>query len=148
MIPLPDQVRRSYTALMTGDHATAREHCAEDVTCHIGGQHPFTGDYHGVAQITDVVRCMDEVGGAPSFTVTNVMSDDSGSQVLIEGVAVHGSYARHVINRLRYEGGRLTELWIRPLDQRAEDEFWRGRVPQQRAGGSGAPADAEATNGG
>ena len=136
MIPLPDQVRRSYTALMTGDDVTAADHCAEDVTCHIGGENPFSGDYRGVAQITELLRQMDEVGGDPSFTVTNVMSDDTGAQVLIEGVAMHSGFARHMINRLRYDDDRLVELWIKPLDQRAEDEFWRGRVPQQRAGGS------------
>jgi hypothetical protein len=86
---------------------------------------------------------MDEVGGEHSFTVTNVMTDDTGSQVLIEGVAKHGSFARHVINRLRYDGERLAELWLKPLDQRAEDEFWRGRVPQQRAGRSGSTAAAD-----
>lgn len=145
MIPLPDQVKRSYSALMTGDDVTAARNCAEDVTCHIGGENPFSGDYRGVAQITELLRCMDAAGGSPSFTVTNVMSDDTGAQVLIEGVAMHGTYARHMINRLRYDDGRLVELWIKPLDQRAEDEFWRGRVPQQRGGGSGgSPADAPA----
>ena len=143
MIPLPDQVRRSYSALMAGDSSTAREHCAEDVVCHIGGEHPFSGDYRGVAEISELLRVMDEVGGEHSFTVTNVMTDDTGSQVLIEGVAKHGSFVRHVINRLRYEGERLAELWLKPLDQRAEDEFWRGQVPQQRAGGSDSTAAAD-----
>ena len=143
MIPLPDQVRRSYSALLIGDDDTASRHCAEDVTCHIGGQHPFSGDYCGVAAITELLRIMGEVGGSPSFTVTNVMTDDAGVQVLIEGVARHGGYARHVINRLRYDGDRLAELWIKPLDQRAEDEFWRTRVPQQRAGGAGTTTPAD-----
>jgi ketosteroid isomerase-like protein len=146
MIPLPDQVRRSFSALMDGDDDTASRNCAADVTCHIGGQHPFTGEYRGVARITEMLRLMDEIGGGHSFTVTNVMTDDSGSQVLIEGVAMHGSFARHVIKRLRYDGGRLVELWIKPLDQRAEDEFWRAQVPHQRLGGS-VPVDAEAGNG-
>lgn len=145
MISLPDHVRDSYTALMTGDAVTARRHCLAGVTCHVGGQHQFSGDYDGVAGITDLLQRMDEAGGDHSFTVTNVMSDDSGSQVLIEGVAVHDSYVRHVIHRLRYAEGRLAELWLKPLDQRTEDEFWSGRMPQQRAGGSGAPAEADAT---
>lgn len=149
MIPLPDKVTRSYTALMTGDDTTARPHCADDVTCHIVGQHPFSGDYHGVDQISAVLRRMDEAAGSQaSFTPTNLMSDDSGSQVLIEGVLMHGSYVRHVINRLRYDDDRLVELWLKPLDQRAEDEFWLARLPQQRSGLSDAPVDAEATNGG
>jgi uncharacterized protein len=138
MIPLPDQVRRSYSALMAGDGVTAARNCAEGVVCHIGGDNPFSGDYRGVEQITGVLREMDELGGPHSFTVTNVMSDDTGSQVLIEGVAMHGSYARHVLNRLRYDEGRLVELWLKPLDQRTEDEFWRGRVPHQRGGGRAA----------
>lgn len=127
-----------YAALLSGDEDAAALHCAADVTCHVGGEHPFSGDYRGVDDITSVLRRMDEVGGEPSFTATNVMSDDSGSQVLVEGMAKHGTYARHVITRLRYEEGRLAELWIKPLDQRTEDDFWRGRMPQQRAGGSGA----------
>ena len=143
MIPLPDQVTRSYSALTTGDSATAGLHCVEDVLCHVTGAHPFSGDYRGVAEIVELLRAMDEAGGDHSFTVTNVMSDDTGSQVLVEGVARHGSFARHVINRLRYDGELLAELWLKPLDQRAEDEFWRGRVPHQRAGGSGTTAAAD-----
>ncbi len=139
MITLPEQIRSSYSALMSGDAERAASHCANDVTCHIGGEHPFSGDYRGVARITDLVHEMTEVAGPHSFTVTNLMSDDDGKQVLIEGVAQHGSFVRHVINRLRYDDGRLVEVWIKPLDQRAEDEFWIGRVPQQRAGGS--PSD-------
>ena len=147
MTPLPDPVNDTFVALMAGDEALAARHCLDDVTCHIGGQHPFTGDYRGVEEIIGVLHRMDEVGGAPSFSVTNVMSDDSGSQVLVEGVAMHGTYARHTITRLRFDSGRLAELWIKPLDQRAEDDFWRGLLPQQRAGGTGAPADAETSNG-
>lgn len=131
-----DPVTDPYAALLSGDEASAAQHCASDVMCHVGGAHPFSGDYRGVSDIAGVLRRMDEVGGEPSFTATNVMSDDSGSQVLVEGMAKHGTYARHVITRLRYVEGRLAELWIKPLDQRAEDDFWRGRMPQQRAGGS------------
>ena len=138
MIPLPDQVTRSYVALAAGDRETARRHCVDDVTCHIGGAHPFTGDYRGVSRISDVLRRMQEVGGEHSFSVTNVMSDDSGSQVLIEGVADNAGFVRHVMTRLRFEDGRLAELWVKPLDQRAEDEFWRARVPLQRSGGTRA----------
>ncbi len=137
MIPLPDQIRRSYSALMSGDAAGAASHCSEDVTCHVAGEHPFSGEYRGVAQIAQLVREMNEAAGPESFTVTNLMSDDQGEQVLIEGVAQHEGFVRHVINRLRYTDGRLAEMWIKPLDQRAEDEFWIGRVPQQRSGGSG-----------
>lgn len=147
MTPLPAQVTDSFAALMAGDEAVAALHCVEEVTCHIGGQHPFTGDYRGVSQIIGVLRRMDEVGGEPSFSVTNVMSDDSGSQVLVEGVAMHGTYARHTITRLRFDSGRLAELWIKPLDQRTEDDFWRGVMPQQRARDTGAAADSETTGG-
>lgn len=139
---LPEQIRSSYTALMSGDAERAADLCAEDVTCHIGGEHPFSGEYRGVAQITGVVREMTAVAGPESFTVTSLMRDDDGEQVLIEGVAQHGTFVRHVINRLRYDDGRLAEVWIKPLDQRAEDDFWIGRVPQQRAGGS-TPGDAD-----
>lgn len=145
-IPLPDQVSSSYAALRSGDEATAARHCVEDVTCHIGGQHPFTGDYRGVAEIIGVLHRMDEVAGRHSFTVTNVMSDGSGSQVLVEGVARHGDYTRHVITRLRFDGGRLAEMWLKPLDQRTEDDFWRSLVPQQRTGGTTVTAETDATN--
>lgn len=131
MIPLPDPVRRSYAALVRGDDATARPHCVADVVCHIGGAHPFTGDYRGVGDIIDVLREMDDVGGQHEFTVTNLMSDDSGSQVLIEGVARNDGYVRHVIKRLRFDDGQLAEMWIRPLDQRAEDDFWLAQAPDR-----------------
>ncbi len=134
MIQLPDQIVCSYSALMDGDVEVARRSCSQDLVCHVGGSHPLSGDYHGITQIVDVVRRMGELGGQASFTPTNVMTDDTGTQMLLEGVAMHGSFARHVINRLRYEDDQLTELWIRPLDQRAEDDFWTARVPHQRAG--------------
>ena len=142
MHTLPEQIRSSYAALMSGDPERAADHCADDVTCHIGGAHPFSGEYRGVTQIAGVVRQMTEVAGPESFTVTSLMSDDDNGQVLIEGVAQHGTFVRHVINRLRYDQGRLAEVWIKPLDQRAEDDFWIGRVPQQRAGGT-TPGDAD-----
>lgn len=136
---LPEQIRSSYAALMSGDAERAAGLCAEDVICHIGGEHPFSGEYRGVAQIAGVVQEMTAVAGPESFTMTSLMRDDDGEQVLIEGVAQHGTFVRHVINRLRYDGGRLAEVWIKPLDQRAEDDFWTGRVPHQRARGSARP---------
>ena len=60
---LPEQIRSSYTALMSGDAERAAGLCADDVTCHIGGEHPFSGEYRGVAQIAGVVRQMTEVAG-------------------------------------------------------------------------------------
>jgi ketosteroid isomerase-like protein len=143
MSRLTERVRHAYQAFAE-DPERLWDRFDDDVVFHISGEHPLSGDYVGVAEFRRYLAAVNEAtAGRGGFSVTSAFSDDSGSEVLVEGTAFHGEgpFVRTVVHRLRLSEGRLVEFRDHPFDQESEDRFWSARVPAQR---DGERADATA----
>jgi len=131
-----DRVRAAYKALDAGRFDAAFDGLDEDVVMHIAGDHPLSGTYRGKEGIRTYVDALEEATeGTSGFTVLSVMVDEAAERVLVEGTAYTGRehpFVRTMVHQLRFDGGRVVEVWQRPFDQAAEDKFWRRQVPPQR----------------
>jgi ketosteroid isomerase-like protein len=142
MSRLTESVRHAYQAFAE-DPQLVWDRLDDDVVFHISGEHPLSGEYAGLAEVRRYVDAVNEAtGGRGGFSVASAFTDDSGTEMLVEGTAFHGDgpYIRTVVHRLKLSGGRIVEFRDHPFDQQSEDRFWSSRVPAQR---DGEQADAD-----
>jgi uncharacterized protein len=126
-------VREAYAAYTAGDRAPLWALLAPHVTFHVAGDHPLSGDYRGVEEVQGYLAMIARLTGGPGgATLDTVFADESGDMVLLESTTRHGRVERSIGHVLRFEGDRLVELWDNPADPRAEDRYWRARVPSQQ----------------
>ncbi len=126
-------VREAYAAYAAGDRAPLWAMFAPEVTFHVAGTHPLSGDYRGVEAVVRYLDTIERLNGGPGgATLDTVFADESGNLVLLESTTRHGGFDRSIGHVLRFERDRLVELWDNPADPEAEDRYWRGRVPAQQ----------------
>ncbi|HET6563210.1 MAG TPA: nuclear transport factor 2 family protein [Marmoricola sp.] len=129
-------VREAYAAYIAGDRVPFSSLLAPEVTFHVAGDHPLSGDYRGVDEVRRYLATVERLNGGPGgATLDTVFADETGDLVLLESTTRHGSVERSIGHVLRFEGDRLVELWDNPADPEAEDRHWRARVPAQRRPG-------------
>jgi ketosteroid isomerase-like protein len=133
-------VRHAYTAYTAGDPEPLHAMLAPEVTFHVAGSHPLSGDYRGIDAVRGYFEMVERLSGGPGgATLDTVFADESGDLVLLESTTRHGRVERSIGHILRFDGERLVELWDNPADPEAEDRYWRRRVPgQRRAAARGA----------
>ncbi len=132
-----DVVRRVYAAYAAGEHGLLWSLLADEVTFHVAGEHPLSGDYRGAAEVRRYLATIERMAaGSDGGTVDTVFADESGDMVLVESTTRHGGVTRSIGHVLRFEGDRLVELWDNPADPEFEDRYWRDRIPAQRTPGS------------
>ncbi|MDJ0953711.1 MAG: nuclear transport factor 2 family protein [Acidimicrobiia bacterium] len=127
MHPNAQLVVRGFQAFAEGDMATLRGLFADDATWHLSGRNKWSGDYTGPDEILQYMS-----GVAGEITINNelhaVLADDDHVVALVntsssrEGETYSGNnvYVFHVGD------GKVTEAWVVPRDQYAQDEFWAG----------------------
>jgi uncharacterized protein len=126
-------VREAYAAYGAGDRAPLWAMFAPEVTFHVAGNHPLSGDYRGIDAVLRYLDTIERLNGGPGgATLDTVFADESGDLVLLESTTRHGGFDRSIGHVLRFEEDRLVELWDNPADPEAEDRYWRGRVPAQQ----------------
>lgn len=133
MTPAPEAVLRSlYAAVASKDPATIGRCLDPNVTFHVPGRGPNTGDYVGIPavlamlgragehssgtlrfELTDVAVGRDHVLALARFTATR-MGRDGATKELDNRVC-------HVV---RLNEGRVMESWFHSRDQYAVDAFW------------------------
>ncbi len=123
-----DRVRRIYADLGSPDPVRTEQACRADVAVHVAGTHPLSGTYVGVPQVRGLLARIEESAGRGTFTITGLMADDERGEVLVEACVAHAGYVRTVVHRLVISDGRLSALHEHPMDQVAEDAFWRTRL--------------------
>ncbi|GAA1932161.1 nuclear transport factor 2 family protein [Nocardioides marmoribigeumensis] len=124
-----DQVREIYAGLGSRDPERTARTCREDVTVHVAGSHPLSGTYVGVPAVRDLFARIEAAAGRGTFTVTGLMADDDERELLVEACVAHRGFVRTIVHRLVLCEGRLAALHEHPMDQAAENEFWRGLLP-------------------
>jgi ketosteroid isomerase-like protein len=123
-----DRVRAIYGGLGSSDPERTARACRPDVMVHVGGSHPLSGTYVGVAAVRDLFGRIETLGGRGCFTITSLMADEAEDEVLVEACVAHGGYVRTIVHRLVLREGRLASLHEHPMDQPTEDAYWRERA--------------------
>jgi ketosteroid isomerase-like protein len=122
---LAEQVREIYACLAATDPARTAGACVPDVVVEIAGTHALSGTYVGVPAVRSLFARIAELGGRAAFTITGLMTD--GDELLVEACVAHGRHVRLVLHRLVLHDGLLVSLREHPMDQAAENDFWRRR---------------------
>ena len=124
---LAERIREIYAGLASSDPARTAQVCVPDVVVEVAGTHVLSGTYVGVPAVRALFARIEELGGRAAFTITGLMADEDENEVLVEACVAQGRHVRTVVHRLVLRDARLVELHEHPMDQAAEDEFWRGR---------------------
>jgi uncharacterized protein len=116
--------RRQSAMYRGGDTAAVRERLAPDVVWHVPGTSPIAGDHRG----RDAVMAYFErrralAGGA--MTIVPGQQIVSGDTVIQLADGVIGESLRwRTAGIYRFDGDRVAEAWLVPLDLNAFDAIW------------------------
>jgi ketosteroid isomerase-like protein len=114
-------------ALLAGDFPSFLALHTEDVIMHIPGSGPLSGDHKGRDGIAAVFQQEMAMLDAPPETVPldDLGSDDHAAGVFIQRMQRAGrTYEGLQVVIARVRDGQLSEIWFRPQDQAAFDEFF------------------------
>ena len=109
-----------------GDVEAVRELLAPDVVWHVPGTSPIAGDHRGRdAVIAYFERRRALAGGAMTIVAgEQLVSGDTVIQ-LADGV-IGESLRWRTVGVYRFDGDRVAEAWLVPLDLAAFDAIWNG----------------------
>jgi ketosteroid isomerase-like protein len=113
-------------ALVNGDFPGFLALHTEDAVMHIPGSGPLSGDHYGRDGIAAVFQLEASMLDAPPEMVPldDLGSDDHAGAVMIQRMQRGGrTYEGLQVVVARVRDGQLSEVWFRPQDQAALDEF-------------------------
>jgi uncharacterized protein len=125
--PNAELLQRAYDAFAIGDIPVVLGVLAEDITWHVPGRSPLSGDYTGHAGVLDFFgRCQELSGGTLKVAVDEALADGDRVIVLSTVSAQRGgqSWSSPEVHVWRVAAGRAVEFCEYQGDQQAEDEFW------------------------
>jgi len=120
-------VRRLYEAFGKRDGAALAALLAEDVTWHVPGRSPVSGDHHPRERVFAFFGDLGaRSGGTFHATLTEVFASGHGAiaRAEVRGERPGKRYDSHYLLRFRIEGGRVREAWLVNEDQAAFEAFW------------------------
>jgi uncharacterized protein len=125
--PNEELARKGYEAFGKGDMQTVGELFADDIVWHASGRNQLSGDYNGKEQVFGMFAQLQELtGGTFRLELHDILANDEHAVVLAEA---HGEREGKTLNDrgvnvLHISNGKVTEFWLHPGDQYANDEFW------------------------
>jgi uncharacterized protein len=125
--PNAELTRRGYDAFAKGDMATLSELIADDVTWHVRGAGPLSGDYNGRDQVFSLFgRLAEETAGTFRLDVHDVLANDEHAVALCTLSASRGAKSIEVpvANASHVRDGKITEFWSATTDPQASIDFW------------------------
>jgi ketosteroid isomerase-like protein len=120
-------IREAYDAFAGGDIPRVLGILADDVTWHVPGRSPLSGDYKGHEGVLNFVgRCQELSDGTLRVAADEVLADGDRVVVLSTVSAErHGQFwSSPEIHVWRVVDGRATEFREFQGDEQTEDEFW------------------------
>ncbi|HEY7010171.1 MAG TPA: nuclear transport factor 2 family protein [Jatrophihabitantaceae bacterium] len=120
-------IRRAYDAFARGDIPTVLDVFGPDITWHIPGRSPLSGDYAGHAGVLDFFsRCQDRSNGTLRVVPDELVADGERVIALCTVSAQrHGrAWSATDVHAWRVVEGRAVEFVEYQSDQQTEDEFW------------------------
>ena len=120
-------LRQAYAAFARGDVPTVLQILADEITWHVPGRSPLSGDYKGHDEVVGFfARSMELSGGTLRVDVDEIVAD--GERVIVLTTVSAQRNGRHwstpEVHVWRVVDGRATEFCEYQGDQQTEDEFW------------------------
>ena len=100
---------------------------ADEVTWHVRGAGPLSGDYHGRDEVFAFFgRLAEETAGTFRLDVHDVLANDEHTVALCTLSASRGakSVETPVANVSHVRDGKVTEFWAATTDPQASIDFW------------------------
>ena len=122
-----DVVRRAHDAFATGDIDAVMRLCADEITFHIPGRSPLSGEWRGRERVLEFFATAAELSeGTLALSPDEVLADGERVVVLTRVHAQrHGRSETFTnVHAIRVADGKITELREYMGDERREDEFW------------------------
>jgi ketosteroid isomerase-like protein len=120
-------IRRGYEAFARGDVPTVLGVFGDDITWHVPGRSPLSGEYKGHQGVLDFFgKCMELSSGTLRVDADEILSD--GDRVVVFATMSaerHGQpWSSPEIHVWRVAEGKAIEFREFQGDQQSEDEFW------------------------
>jgi ketosteroid isomerase-like protein len=125
--PNAELLRRAYDAFAQGDIPTVLETFADDITWHIPGRSPLSGDYTGPDEVVGFFsKSMELSGGTLRVQAEEFLAQDDRVVVLSTVSAERKGHAWSApeVHVWRVVDGKAVEFREFQADQQTEDEFW------------------------
>ena len=120
-------LRDLFAAFADGDLQSIIDVMAPDIRWHTPGSSLLAGDPAGRdAVLAQLGRSRELSGGTYAIEVLDVLAGDHHAAVVYRGTAERGGRTLDLehLGLYRIADGRVTEVFIEPLDQAAFDAFW------------------------
>jgi len=125
--PNVELTRQGYEAFAKGDLAALSGLIAGDVTWHVLGAGPLSGDYRGRDAVFGFFgRLAEETAGTFRLDVHDVLANDEHAVALCMLSASRGNKSVEVpvANVSHIRDGKVTEFWAATTDPQASIDFW------------------------
>lgn len=121
--PNVETMRKGYAAFLAGDIDTVSTLFDDDITWHIGGDNPLSGDFVGKQDVfAHFVRLGELTKGTLTFDIHTILADDEHAAVLVEvGHEQPAPYRGREVHVWHLRDGLAAEFWAFPEDQAAQD---------------------------
>ncbi len=120
-------LRNGYEAFGKGDMATITELFSEDVVWHVPGNSQISGEHRGRDAVFAIfARTAELSGGTFKIELHDALANDEHAVALATATASREGkpYDQRECTVYHVSGGKVTEFWSFPQDQRKGDEFW------------------------
>ena len=125
-------IQRAYQAFSRGDLATVFGILGQDITWHVPGSSPLSGDYKGHEQVGAFFGATMELsGGTFTIDVQDILAQRDQVVVLCTVAAErHGqSWSSPEVHVWRMAGDQAVDFREFQGDEHTEDKFWGSPVP-------------------
>jgi uncharacterized protein len=120
-------IRRAYDAFARGDTATVFQILGTDITWHVPGSSPLSGDYKGHDQVGGFFAATMELSaGTFGIDIQDILASGDRVVVLCTVAAerLGQSWSSPEVHVWQVTGGQATDFREFQGDERTEDEFW------------------------
>ncbi|MFJ9818233.1 nuclear transport factor 2 family protein [Streptomyces sp. NPDC101151] len=121
-------VRKSYDAFARADLDALRGLMTTDVTHHVPGSHPLSGDFKGQDAVIGMYkRLFQETGGSMRAQLRNVFVDGRGHAVALHHITAERAgrrYAEDACQVFRIVGDKITDIDECVGDIDLDNAFW------------------------
>lgn len=125
--PNEELYRKGFEAFQKGDTETLKDHFADDIIWHVGGQGPFAGDYKGSGEVISLFgRQVEATGGTFKLELHDLLANDEHVVALVRTTAERNGKRLNDpgVHVVHVRDGKLAESWFHASDQYAVDEFF------------------------
>jgi ketosteroid isomerase-like protein len=122
-----DLLRQAYEAQARGDLESYLDLLSDDFVLHIPGRSRIAGDYRGKDEVRRHFREIAELSGGTFRTeVHDTLASHDHAIGLVDARAERDGRIVELprVHVWHVRDGKLSELWLHPLDQYAFDDYW------------------------